>query len=465
MADAMEVDDFEGRSNSFLNWLKQSATSISTKIQLADLRDQSAGRGVLAKQDIAEDEVLFTVPRSSILTVDNCELPGDVKKELDDPWLSLIVAMIYQHQLGGDSRWKAYFDVLPTEFDTPMFWSDEELEYLQGSAVKEKIGKTSADEAFSTKVIPLLGQHAKFFRLDGMGNQHLLELCHRMGSTIMAYAFDLERPDLERSSSKDGEDGWEEDEGESEALPKGLVPLADMLNADADRNNARLFYEEDTVVMKSIKPIKAGEEIFNDYGPLPSADVLRRYGYTTPNYAKYDVVEVSLDFIKDHVEDGPQKLQEQDLDERIQYLDDQGVVDDAFDISRVDNEDGQFPDELCMLLNTLTLSKNEFAKLKKKDKLPKPRLEPAAARLLSDICQKRVTNYCKWSGEEAKTLEAVNSKTARRKRMALQVLKGEKEVLDEAILALSKQFSQTADSSKRKAENDVAVNGKKQRAG
>ncbi|KAH9842234.1 Ribosomal lysine N-methyltransferase 4 [Teratosphaeria destructans] len=465
MADDMEVDDLEGRSNSFLNWLKQSATTISTKIQLADLRDQSAGRGVLAKQDIAEDEVLFTIRRSSILTVDNSELPGDVKKQLDDPWLSLIVAMIYEHQLGGDSRWKAYFDVLPTEFDTPMFWSDEELEYLRGSAVKEKIGKTSADEAFSTKIIPLLGQHAKVFRLDGMSNQQLLELCHRMGSTIMAYAFDLETSDLERSSSKHGEDGWEEDEEESQALSKGMVPLADMLNADADRNNARLFYEEDKVVMKSIKPIKAGEEIFNDYGPLPSADVLRRYGYTTPNYEKYDVVEVSLDFIKDHVKDGPQKLQEQDLDERIRYLDEQGVVDDAFDISRADNEDGQFPDELCMLFNTLALSRDEFAKLKKKDKLPRSELEPAAARLLSDICQERLTTYCQWSEEEFKTLDTDNSKTARRKRMALQVLKGEKEVLGEAILALSNQFPQTVNSSKRKAGNEDAVNGKKPRAG
>lgn len=46
--------------------------------------------------------------------------------------------------------------------------------------------------------------------------------------------------------------------------------------------------------MKAIKPIAAGEEIFNDYGEIPRADLLRRYGYVTDNYAQYDVVELSL---------------------------------------------------------------------------------------------------------------------------------------------------------------------------
>ena len=49
--------------------------------------------------------------------------------------------------------------------------------------------------------------------------------------------------------------------------------------------------------MRSIKPIAKGEEIFNDYGQLPQSDLLRRYGYTTENYAIYDVAEISTDSI------------------------------------------------------------------------------------------------------------------------------------------------------------------------
>ena len=46
--------------------------------------------------------------------------------------------------------------------------------------------------------------------------------------------------------------------------------------------------------MKAIKPIQEGEEIFNDYGEIPRADLLRRYGYVTDNYSVYDVVELTL---------------------------------------------------------------------------------------------------------------------------------------------------------------------------
>lgn len=49
--------------------------------------------------------------------------------------------------------------------------------------------------------------------------------------------------------------------------------------------------------MKAIKPIREGEEIFNDYGEIPRADLLRRYGYVTDNYAPFDVVELSLNDI------------------------------------------------------------------------------------------------------------------------------------------------------------------------
>lgn len=49
--------------------------------------------------------------------------------------------------------------------------------------------------------------------------------------------------------------------------------------------------------MRSINDIKAGEELLNDYGQIPRADLLRRYGYITANYAKYDVVELPLGII------------------------------------------------------------------------------------------------------------------------------------------------------------------------
>lgn len=91
-----------------------------------------------------------------------------------------------------------------------------------------------------------------------------------MGSTIMAFAFDLETDDED-----DGEDGWVED-GEGKSL-MGMVPMADVLNADA-HSNAHVNHGDMSLAVTSLRPIKAGEEILNYYGPHPNSELLRRYG-------------------------------------------------------------------------------------------------------------------------------------------------------------------------------------------
>jgi SET domain-containing protein 6 len=53
--------------------------------------------------------------------------------------------------------------------------------------------------------------------------------------------------------------------------------------------------------MIAIKPIRKGEQIFNDYGNLPRSDLLRRYGYVTDEYKKWDVVEVPLKYFVESV--------------------------------------------------------------------------------------------------------------------------------------------------------------------
>ena len=47
--------------------------------------------------------------------------------------------------------------------------------------------------------------------------------------------------------------------------------------------------------MMAIKRIQKGDEIFNDYGALPRSDLLRRYGYITDEYKKWDVVDLRTD--------------------------------------------------------------------------------------------------------------------------------------------------------------------------
>jgi SET domain-containing protein 6 len=471
MADSTEDDDFQNKSDIFIQWLKDNGATISPKIELADLRQNGAGRGVRAMEDIAEDEELFSIPRTAILDVTTSSLPDALRRKLDDPWLSLILAMIREYGLGESSRFKPYVDVLPATLDTLMYWTENELYYLTGSAVLDKIGKESADAIFAEQVVPSIRQNLDLFNAGAISDDDLIGLCHRMGSLIMAYAFDLEKSTPPAESV---EEEWEEDNESEAEMPKGMIPLADMLNADADRNNAKLFYEDDTkVVMRAIKPVRKGEELFNDYGPLPRADVLRRYGYITDNYAKHDVVEVSLQLIK-HTAIQELEVSEQSLDGRIDYLGEHGMEESSFDIARPDNEDGQFPDELRVLLNTMAITAPEFEKIKSKDKLSKPELSEKALELLYSVLERRAKMYpsenTTSNHADISSGNGADEQVERRPTMAIAVIEGEKQVLREAMETVQ-ALLQPADDSKRKADTideeagSLQGSSKKQKAG
>ena len=51
------------------------------------------------------------------------------------------------------------------------------------------------------------------------------------------------------------------------------------------------------MTMIALKDIPSGQQFYNDFGQLPRSDLLRRYGYITDNYKKWDVVEVDVETI------------------------------------------------------------------------------------------------------------------------------------------------------------------------
>lgn len=470
----MAAKRFEEENVSFLAWLEHRGATISPSIRITDYRTEGRGRGVAATKDIAEDETLFTIPRSATLLPSTSAIDKDLLEQLvdsegqQDPWLSLILAMCAEHMLGQSSTWSPYLDILPTAFDTPIFWSSEELDELQASPLRTRIGKKSADEQFKTRIVPLLGQLPGTERLQD--DTEKVALCHRMASTIMAYAFDIEPAS---SAQVPDADGYISDD-ELDSLPKGMVPLADLLNADGARNNARLFYEDEVLTMKSLSPIAAGDEIFNDYGELPRSDLLRRYGYVTPEYAAFDVAELSCDLILAAVKERPM-WKYSDPKKRLAFLEEHEVLEESYDIGRADTtppEPGydrllsQLPNELLVVLHTMLLPPKGFENYYQMGKLPKiPRpnstdqpITDVMATVLREVIVKRLAEY---STSLATDLEHRKDqtfdgdmRTDKRKAMALEVRIGEKEILADVEASLSHILKPSDEASESSAEDN-----------
>lgn len=368
-----------------------------------------------------------------------------------------------------NSQHLPYFAVLPKHLDTLVFWSDSELAELQASTVVSKISKAGAEEQFNKHLTP-----AGFDIND----------CHRAASIIMAYAFDIPDEDPSKISASANDDELESDDEEDEKTILSMVPLADMLNADADRNNARLFYDAADLEMRAIKPITKGEEIFNDYGQLPRADLLRRYGYVTDNYAPFDVAEISTQSIIDRftgttlqeLDASLQPLTQPQLKRRLEIAEREGAYEDSFDLFHASADQTAIPDEFLAFMFILLANKETFDAIHSSQIAIPNRTKLATefvGKVFITLLKARLDEYATTAEEDEIVLQ--DQSLSYRKRAAIQVRLGEKKILHGAILEaetfqrnnmqmrIAQEDEEEKSSGKRKAETQSVHSRKKGR--
>lgn len=308
----MPASNFDKATTEFIEWLKNNGVEISPKVKIEDLRFQNQGRGLVATEDIEEDEILFTLPESVLLSIKNNSLlsqkPGITEKlEVLSSWESLIVILLYEVYAVPDSKWKQYFDVLPIKdkenykSDQLMFWSEEELAHLRPSLIVDRIGRESAEEMYNKLFPGIVIEDLGINELKGV----TLEQYHSVASLIMSYSFDIFDMLKNTENETHRDDAYNSDESDDEKeddreMMKAMVPLADTLNADTKLHNASLIPSGSELRMVAIKKIKKGDQIYNTYSEHPNSELLRRYGYVESDGSKYDFGEVPLHIIKDH---------------------------------------------------------------------------------------------------------------------------------------------------------------------
>ena len=119
----------------------------------------------MAVDSIPEGEELFRIPRDAVLDSQTSTLRSHIPDHLDglDPWLSLILVLIYESCLEEYSKWYPYIHLLPQQFDTLMFWANAELAELQASAVISRIGKKNAEAGFLSDLVPIISAYPELF--------------------------------------------------------------------------------------------------------------------------------------------------------------------------------------------------------------------------------------------------------------------------------------------------------------
>ncbi|TFK44282.1 hypothetical protein BDQ12DRAFT_708264 [Crucibulum laeve] len=452
----------------FLAWFQSHNGTIDTEsMDIVTFPAPEGGRGAIAIKDIPEGHTLFTIPRSLTLSTRTSSLPSkfglDAWKQLrlHEGWAGLILCMMWEAARGPSSEWSEYFAILPAVFDTPMFWDNADLEELKGTSVVEKLGRDDAEKDYNEKVVPAVQVRPDLFAPKDIPTYYSLHTYHIMGSRILSRSFNVEKSELEEDQENttvntsigsgmdvdpqeggdehDGEvqnkhvveqveEEEEEEEEEEDSSDIAMVPMADMLNAQYEMENAKLFYEETELKMVSTKLIKAGGQIWNTYGDLPNAELLRRYGHVdllplssggkgNPG----DVTEVKADILVTLIKERHPELSPEATQERIDWWLEEGG-DDTFILEF----DFEIPPALASLTRLLLLSSVEWEKGREKGRPPKPKMDSEILAIVRDALERRLHEYPTTLEEDELML---SESVSLNKRHAIIIRGGEKRIL------------------------------------
>eukprot|EP00882_Tetradesmus_deserticola_P024104 GHRQ01026330.1.p1 GENE.GHRQ01026330.1~~GHRQ01026330.1.p1 ORF type:complete len:451 (+),score=161.10 GHRQ01026330.1:119-1471(+) len=202
----------------------------------------------VAAKDLPAGDAILQVPDSAWITADTAQKSaiGKYVGSLE-PWLQLALLLLAEKGQPGSS-WSQYISSLPSQPNSPLFWSDEELQLLEGTQLLESVlgYKQFFSEQYQQLNEELFSPNRAAFPAD------------RVNRTSFSWAVASVRSKLHAPLDAD---------------PVALVPLADALphrrnaNAAWKLKSAGIFGKGKVLAVEATRAVRKGEALVMDYGP------------------------------------------------------------------------------------------------------------------------------------------------------------------------------------------------------
>jgi len=240
----------------FTKWMKEKGAEFG-KIELKYFYKDY--RGVMATDDINENEVIISVPISIMITLEMAREASIGKQCLEKhanliyPNNSLLSTFVLSEKANPGSPWSLFFKTLPQSVDNfPIFYNKAERNLLEGSNFLLDIKELKHDMEYDYKQIcNAAPEFANIASLEDFMKTRSLVNSRIFGTKI------------------DGKD------------IDSIVPFADMFNFKYQTDMTNWAYNEETKEFQVLakQKISKGEEIFVYYGDKPNANFLQFYGF------------------------------------------------------------------------------------------------------------------------------------------------------------------------------------------
>ena len=241
----------------------------SQQAQQGEGAESSEMRGVHARSSIAPNTVCVAIPRKCLITVEMGQatsigrsiLESDL--DLDAPkHIFLMVYLLWDRKVNGDrSFFKPYYDILPrTLRNMPVFWSDKELAYLEGSYLLAQI--SDRNDAITDDYRSICEVSPELAKLATLNEFKWARMC------VCSRNFGLQ-VDGRRTSA--------------------LVPYADMLNHYRPRETKWTYDEErGAFTITALQSIPSGSQVYDSYGQKCNHRFLLNYGFAIEDNREVD---------------------------------------------------------------------------------------------------------------------------------------------------------------------------------
>ncbi|CEF99584.1 Rubisco LS methyltransferase, substrate-binding domain [Ostreococcus tauri] len=222
------------------------------------------------------DGALAALARALETSGARARLSGTIESEHEFPLDStstatLAVALMQQTNGGASARWRAYCDALPAAVDSLMMWSDEELEVLQGSALRQRaVFRRDLCKREYDALFPALARADP--ETFGDVEAYSFDVFRWAYATVMARAFVL--PDLQCMALLPGLDIYNSARDAEKCVverDEGACEVDD--SSSFDESEARV------TLRVGVGGVQAGSQLFHDYADHASGGALLEFGF------------------------------------------------------------------------------------------------------------------------------------------------------------------------------------------
>ncbi|KAI4495742.1 hypothetical protein M0802_008365 [Mischocyttarus mexicanus] len=391
----------------FMGWLKENDVNVDGA---SIVGFTGYDLGLKAERDFLENELILEIPRKLIFSTQTAapELESFQRDPLVQqmPQVALAIALLVE-KYKENSKWKPYFDILPTSYNTVLYMNLFEMKKLKGSLTLEVALK---------QVRNITRQYTYFNRVFQNGNDAVSNLLRDIFSYddyIWAVSTVMTRQNL--IPSEDGS-----------SMIHALIPMWDMCNHEEGRITTGFNTTSDCCECYAMRNFKKGEQIFISYGSRTNSDFLVHSGFVCLENKK-DGVRIPLGI---STSDPLRK-------ERIELLDKLGLP----ATGKFLLEAGTVPisDSLLAFLRVFNMRKAELTHWLKSDKVTDLKhidcaldtiVEESVMKFLLDRLKLLLAKYPSTIEED---LEKLNTRLPKMQRLIVQLRVSEMKILLNAL--------------------------------